>query len=368
MENLREERGKEIANQEGSIKRISDNEYQVKSQSKEYTVYSVRKMETGWICSCPDYQTRGERCKHIYAVQISQQIREEVKKSIVIEPIEIEGCLFCHSPDVVKTGIRKNKEYAIQRFKCHSCGRTFSINIGFERMKHNPKAVTTAMQLYFSGESLRNTTRALKLMGTQVSHQTIYNWITKYTQLMQEYLDKITPQVSGTWRTDEIFLRVRGNLTYLFSMMDDETRFWISQQVADKKGVSDIRPMYQDAKELTGKRPSVLISDGAPNFHSAFNKEFYSNKKDSRHISHIHLDGDMNNNKMERMNGETRDREKVMRGIKTKVSPVLKGYQLYHNYIRPHEALKGKTPSEAAGITVEGNDKWMTIIQNASVN
>lgn len=234
-------------------------------------------------------------------------------------------------------------------------------------MKHNPKAITTAMQLYFSGESLRNTMRALKLMGTQVSHQTVYNWIMKYTELMQRYLDNITPQVGDVWRTDEIFLKVKGNLTYLFSMMDDETRFWISQQVADKKGVSDVRPMYQDAKEITGKRPSTLISDGAPNFHKAWKKEFYSNKMDSKHISHIHLAGDMNNNKMERLNGETRDREKVMRGLKTKASPILTGYQLYHNYVRPHEALKGKTPSEIAGITVEGNDKFMTLIQNASV-
>ncbi len=126
--------------------------------------------------------------------------------------------------------------------------------------------------------------------------------------------------------------------------------------------------MYRDAKETTGKKPSVLISDGAPNFHTAFNKEFYSNNQTSRHISYMHLKDDMNNNKMERLNGETRDREKVMRGLKTKDSPILKGYQLYHNYIRPHEALKGKTPSEVAGIIVEGNDKWMTLIQNASLN
>lgn len=198
------------------------------------------------------------------------------------------------------------------------------------------------MQLYFSRESLRNTMRALKLMRVSVSHQTVYSWITKYTQLMEKYLENVTPQVSDVWRTDEIFLKVRGNLTYLFSMMDDETRFWISQMVADNKGVSDIRPMYQEAKRLTGKKPSVLISDGAPNFHSAFNKEFYSNKQGSIHISHIHLKGNKNNNKMERMNGETRDREKVMRGIKTKNTPILKGYQLYHNYIRPHESLRGK--------------------------
>jgi hypothetical protein len=67
------------------------------------------------------------------------------------------------------------------------------------------------------------------------------------------------------------------------------------------------------------------------------------------------------------MNGETREREKIMKGLKTKASPILKGYQLYHNYIRPHEALNGKTPSEAAGVTVEGSDKFMTLIQNESI-
>ena len=125
--------------------------------------------------------------------------------------------------------------------------------------------------------------------------------------------------------------------------------------------------MYRDAKETTEKIPSILISDGTPNFHTAFNKEFYSNNQNSRHISHMHLKGDMNNNKMERFNGETRDREKVMRGLK-KDFPILKGYQPYHNCVRPHEALKVKTPSEVAGIIVEGNDKWMTLIQNASLN
>lgn len=40
--------------------------------------------------------------------------------------------------------------------------------------------------------------------------------------------------------------------------------------------------------------------------------------------------------------------------------------QIYHNYVRPHEALDGRTPSEAAGIEVEGTDKWLTLIQNAS--
>ena len=62
---------------------------------------------------------------------------------------------------------------------------------------------------------------------------------------------------------------------------------------------------------------------------------------------------------MERMNGEVRDREKVMPGLKRTDTVVLTGYQLSHNYIRPHEALNGKTPAEKCGIIIEGENKWL---------
>jgi putative transposase len=72
------------------------------------------------------------------------------------------------------------------------------------------------------------------------------------------------------------------------------------------------------------------------------------------------------NNKMERMNGEFRDREKVMRGIKKDDSVMFDGYQIYHNFLRPHMGLDGKTPAEKCGIKIEGDNKWITLIQNAS--
>lgn len=55
-----------------------------------------------------------------------------------------------------------------------------------------------------------------------------------------------------------------------------------------------------------------------------------------------------------------------MRGLKNTNTPILKGYQLLHNYLRPHEALKGKTPAAKCGIVIEGENKWKTLIQNAS--
>jgi transposase-like protein len=235
-------------------------------------------------------------------------------------------------------------------------------------MKHNPQAITSAMQLYFSGESLRNTQKSLKLLGVQVSHKTVYMWIKKYVKLMKEYVENFQPNVSDTWRADELYVKVKGDMKYLFALMDDETRFWIAQEVAETKYKHDARRLFEMGKRLMGKKPMTIITDGLPAYHDAYKKEFWTMRKDTRtkHINAIKLSGDMNNNKMERFNGEIRDREKTMRGLKTKDTPILQGYQIFHNYIRPHEALEGKTPSEACGIKIEGKNKWMTLIQNAS--
>jgi transposase-like protein len=175
----------------------------------------------------------------------------------------------------------------------------------------------------------------------------------------------ITPNVEDAWRADELYLKVKGNPKYLYALMDDKTRFWIAQQVSDNKYTANIRPLLQNARELANKRPNTFITDGEPNFHDAFTKEFYTvNNPKTRHISHIRLQGDHNNNKMKRMSGEVRDREKVMTGLKRIDTPILAGYQIYHNYLRP--GLNGKTQGDLCGIKIEADNKWKTLIENAS--
>ena len=180
---------------------------------------------------------------------------------------------------------------------------------------------------------------------------------------MQDYTERIVPNVGNTWRADEIYLKVKGNMKYLFSMIDDETRFWIAQEVAETKDKHDARKLFIEAKRLMKRQPKELITDGLPTYSVTALREF----PDANHIRKIGFDRKVhNNNKMERMNGEIRDRERTMRGLKTKDTAILSGYQLFHNYFRPHEALDGKTPSEACGIWIEGQNKWKTLIQNAS--
>jgi hypothetical protein len=40
--------------------------------------------------------------------------------------------------------------------------------------------------------------------------------------------------------------------------------------------------------------------------------------------------------------------------------------QIFHNYVRPNEGIDGHTPSELVGVKVEGENKWLTLIQNAA--
>jgi len=167
--NLREEKGLQIANAKSQVKRIEENFYAVQSQSGNGE-YAVSMVDNEWICECPDNKYRHIMCKHIFAVEFSQRMKTEVKKGVVIQEVNVSTCVFCHSSNIKKFGVRHNKAGDLQRFLCGDCSKTFSINIGFERMKHNPQAITSAMQLYFSGESLRNTMRSLKLLGVEVSY------------------------------------------------------------------------------------------------------------------------------------------------------------------------------------------------------
>jgi hypothetical protein len=64
------------------------------------------------------------------------------------------------------------------------------------------------------------------------------------------------------------------------------------------------------------------------------------------------MQGDYNNNKMERLNGEIRDREKTMRNLKKVNTPKLKGLQILHNHIREHQGWEEKkTHAEKTGFT-----------------
>jgi transposase-like protein len=354
-------RGEAIAKVEGAIKRVDAHTYFVKSQSGKGE-YQVVSCENGWLCPCLDSKFRQVKCKHIWAVEFSRKLRERVLNDRIIQPVNVSACPSCQSLRIVKRGIRHNDYGDIQQFICKDCHRTFVVNLGFERMHATPQAITQAMQLYFSGESLRGAQKFLRLQGVYVSHVAILKWIRKYVALMDRYLVQIAPKVSDTWRADELYVKFKGDRKYVFAVMDDETRFWIAQEVSQVKEGANASRLFIKAKQAARKEPTALITDALGSYKMAAELDF----PHATHTREIAFAGGIHNNKMERMNGEVRDRERVMRGLKRTDTPILKGIQLYHNFIRPHEGLNGDTPADRAGIKVKGENKWLTLIQNAS--
>jgi hypothetical protein len=67
-ENLREQRGLEIAHKERQVTRIEETLYTVQSQS-ENGEYAVSQVDKEWVCECPDNKFRNVKCKHIFAVE-----------------------------------------------------------------------------------------------------------------------------------------------------------------------------------------------------------------------------------------------------------------------------------------------------------
>ncbi len=349
-------------------KQLSQDHFEIPS-SKGNVTYIVSKYAHKWQCTCPDHQFRHVSCKHIHAVtlwqRLTDKLQEEQENKIVAheEPI-LENeltCKFCGSAHIIKYGKANEK----QVYKCKVCARKFVPNKGFEKMWFDPKIITTTLDLYFKGVSLRKISDHLRQChNLEVDHSTVYRWICKYTDVIGAYIETLDPEVGKIWHADEMKIKVRGEWKWLWNMMDEKTRFQLVSMIAETREGEDAKKTFQQAKEVTEKRPNLVVTDGLPGYKKAFNSEFYDHHQTTKHIADVALQSGLNNS-IERMHGSIREREKVMRGIKSVETPIFKGNQIYMNFVRPHSALGGKTPAEAAGIGVDGENKWMELLRKS---
>jgi len=146
--------------------------------------------------------------------------------------------------------------------------------------------------------------------------------------------------------------------------MDERTRSRLVSVITKTREIKDDRKPFKKSKEVAGKKPHTMVTDGLASYKDAFNKEFYDHHQSCKHIADVALQESLNN-VLERMHGGIREREKVMRGLKEDYTPIIPMNQIYYNFIRPHQALNGLTPAEMAGIGVEGENKWMSLLNRS---
>lgn len=220
--------------------------------------------------------------------------------------------------------------------------------------------------MYYTGMSLRDISNHYEMLRINTSHMTIYRWISEYSEMVSSYLDEIVPRLPdmSIVRADEVWIKIGGNQKYLFASMDDDSRYWLVLDMVHTKLQHSSDTLLRLTKKQIGRNPTHFITYGLTAYSKSSRRVF---GKKTKHQSHIHLQRDMNNNKMERLNGEIRDQEKVFRGLKKFDTPIIDGMRAYYNYAKKHGSLGGKTPAEAVLIKVDGRNKWITLIQNAAL-
>jgi len=363
-------RGMAILSQANHVRRIDANTYRVRSQSGNGS-YIVRKVDLEWMCECPDHQFRMVECKHIHAVKLSLSLENSKEIYEAYKQMdESSKCRYCGSYEIIRFGSRFNKTGRRQIFKCKGCGRRFTIEDGFSRMKADPKTITSALDLYFKGVSLRKVIDHLsQFYGVKVYHTTVLRWIQKYTELINIYVEDLKPELSEVWHADEMMIKTGGKWSWLWHVMDAETRFLLANLISKTREIKDARRLFQEAKKVAQKKPDAVITDGLRAYEDAFKKEFFTLRKPrTEHIRLARLGDKVNQNVIERLHGTVRERDKVMRGLKGEETGkiIVDGLKNYYNFLRPHMGLDGETPSKMAGIDLElGRNRWQSIIKKS---
>jgi transposase-like protein len=353
----------------------ADGSFQVPSQTSSTKIYEVRLIQTTWVCTCPDFEYREvEACKHIFAVQTmiaaKTYLRDEPKPKVFAD--DAIPCDRCGSIRTMKYGKYRGER---QVFYCKDCKHKFKQPL-LVKARFTPETITLCLDLYFSGLSLRKIARNLSdHFGVTIYYSTIYRWIEKYVPVISDYVNSLSPQLSQTWHADELFLRMKGSphqgryagLAFMWNVMDRETRFLLASRVSEGRDIAGAVKAFQEAiKNAHGQTPETLHSDAHKSYAVGIRPAFDGSGKTPEHVANCGVKKrHANNNRIERLNGTVRERVKVQRGWKSYQTPLAEGQRIQYNFVRPHMALEGKTPAQAAGIEVRSG--WNELFKQAVV-
>jgi len=125
--------------------------------------------------------------------------------------VETPACRFCRSALVIRAGWRYNRSGKKRRFQCKACGKRFTVDDGFLRMRFKRGTVTAAIDLCQVSKSLREARDWLARHWHEWprSHVSIWRWLHKFGRLVKRLLERLVPRLSGRWQADEMCLFVQ---------------------------------------------------------------------------------------------------------------------------------------------------------------
>ena len=282
-------------------------------------------------------------------------------------------CEKCDGKNIKRDGIRKTKNRGnVQRYKCLDCFHRFSIDDGFLKMKNHEDKITSCMNMYYAGMSLRKIQEHLQMFAPKNSHySTIYRWIVKYANMINNLTNKIQIKSGQELMSDEMEYHRLGEQNWFVNVMDTETRFVVASDYMKSRTIENLTNVLKRGKLATGEQIKIVTTDGLQGYERVLKKSFglkthWNHKSPIIHNVVIASERGFNH-KIERLHNTIRDRTKIMRGFHGSLESaraIMKGMEIYYNFVRKHQGIEGKTPSEEAipELTLSTN-KWLSLIK-----
>lgn len=277
-------------------------------------------------------------------------------------------CKFCGSKDYSKEGYRKTQQRGkVQKFKCKDCGKFFTNDDGFYRMRYESKIITMSIDIYLSNLSSRKMRNQLKRhMGIKVSHVTILDWVRKYALKVHNFVDKLKYKLGKEYFADETMIFRNGHKDRFWACVDWDTRFITGIHYSVDGNIKEAKEFI--AKSVQKGKPKFIQTDSAKFYPKAFKKLFYKNKLKGLEVEHIQNNVQRtrkHNYKIETVFMKIKDRVDDFRGLKALWSaPILMaGLTIQHNFIEEHTTTKNQPCSLAGQDLNLGDNRWLGLIR-----
>ena len=201
------------------------------------------------------------------------------------------GDRYCH----VKPAVGTLKE-------CANESRNITAT-GFRR-----EIISYVIWLYYQFSlSFRDVEDLLSERGVIVSHESIRRWSLKFGPRYRRRLKRREGRLGDTWHVDEVFIKIRGRLHYLWRAVDQDGDV-IDILVQRRRDAKAAKRFFNRALSAQGAEPRSLITDKLRSYSPAAQEVLPGTRHDTSQYA---------NNRAEVSHQPTRQRERQMRRFKS---------------------------------------------------
>ena len=230
--------------------------------------------------------------------------------------------------------------------------------------------------MYYAGMSLRKIQEHLQMFAPKNSHySTIYRWIVKYANMISTLINSLQVQSGQELMSDEMEYHRLGEQNWFVDVMDTETRFMVASDYMKSRTIENLTKVLKRGKFATGEQVKIVTTDGLQGYERVLKKSFglkthWNHKSPIIHNVVVASERGFNH-KIKRLHNTIRDRTKIMRGFHGSLESartIMKSMEIYYNFVRKHQGIDGKTPSEEAVPELAlSTNKWLSLIRLSKV-